>query len=1087
MPSPGKVREGGAQRAENADQQAQTFFTKDLCALKSDSSRIGLVDKTWHDIEDDGSVPPRYATSYDESIGPVEMLKFRKTGILPRNYILVAFCNPSYGYALFNESKFVLLDRFVYFGQFVKRNMTDAMSGTVTRLWSELTLRPSFPGVMSGDTPMASSVLWPSGGPPVADMSEYVLERVPAGEIALAYEFLEGDYIMYDSWLGTVADVVEEVTLRLGNGSVVVVEDSTKLEIPILAKAIHRPLGATAGPSPLKTILPDRVSVGQYVVTQKGNLRRGGWKFGAFDPSIPTHGYVVDVRTVSIEVYWLGQNPMVPGRFVPVPRPPTELNSDILESGQVRRYDSGRMPLAPPGTELPGVAHTTDLQCGDRVRFRDLAGAILKYDGSTYTADGRRQGKVVRIPRVMSQGYDVNTFVVTETRTVVNVLWQDLTETKKNSTALVPYQNTDDHDVWPGEIVAIKEETKGCLIHGPQAGDSSDEEDTHIFRPKRVGVIQSVSPLERMAKVRWFVQPELEMIKLFAFLMLPGSKLGAISDVAEDVSLYELFCDPALSINRGDFVLIAPPADFPNIPDGSATHSSYMEGVITASSPSCPGVIRQLGMVNPDNIRLVRLIQNNSAGRYATGGDSDQSIDPSSLRADVITASDNPINWFGEVVDLGLNGFVTVRLGALDPVRDVIVPAEHVTVLEHNDGGDDTGDDEASSADDNADLLWSSRDSDESNSEEAIEEVEYEGGQRWDSDGGDEMWTTETEDEADEDLDVTMTDESANSNLTAPLSSSRPSADEGCMVSDHQMADGQPEMENPPDAKSFDAYPNQPAQFAVLDSSPPTDHAFITKASDLPAGNLRRIRKEHKILETSLPKGIFVRAWESRIDLLRVLIIGPRNTPYELAPFVLDFQFGSTFPATPPLAYFHSWTSGVGRVNPNLYEDGKVCLSLLGTWPGQSKNEAWSSGRSSMLQILVSLMGLVLVKEPFYNEAGFDVLMGAEETILNSALYTEKAFVLARGFVKHVMIHPIQGLEDVIRSIYSPEQEGGWDLLREVIQQCKDIMCRSEDKQAVPDIPAMSNSGGVMRISAGALILLRRNLTALEGIMGAAQ
>jgi ubiquitin-conjugating enzyme E2 O len=109
--------------------------------------------------------------------------------------------------------------------------------------------------------------------------------------------------------------------------------------------------------------------------------------------------------------------------------------------------------------------------------------------------------------------------------------------------------------------------------------------------------------------------------------------------------------------------------------------------------------------------------------------------------------------------------------------------------------------------------------------------------------------------------------------------------------------------------------------------------------------------------------------------------------------------------------------------------------------------------------------------------------MGAEETILNSALYTEKAFVLARGFVKHVMIHPIQGLEDVIRSIYSPEQEGGWDLLREVIQQCKDIICRSEDKQAVPDIPATSNDGGVMRISAGALILLRRSLTALEGIM----
>jgi ubiquitin-conjugating enzyme E2 O len=868
----------------------------------------------------------------------------------------------------------------MYFGQFVKRNMTDAMSGTVTRIWSELTLRPSFPGAMSGGILGTPRAPWPADeGSPAAEIGEYILEKVPAEEVVLAYEFLEGDYIIYNSWLGMVEAVIEEVTLRLGNGSVVVVEDPTMLETPILSESIHRPPGTVTGPHSSKTILADRVAVGQHVVTQKGNLRRGAWKYGAFDPSITPHGYVVDVRTVSIEVYWLGQNPMVPGRFVPVPRPPTELNSDILDSGQVRRYDSGRVPLTSSGTELSGVAHMTDLQCGDRVRFRDLAGAIVKYDGSTFTADGHRRGKLVKIPRTMSQGYDVNTFVVIETKTVVNVLWQDLIETREDGTALVPYQNTDDHDVWPGEIVAMKEEVKGCFIHGLQT-ESSSGEDAHIFRPKRVGVVQSVNPLERMAKVKWFVHPELEMIgKLFAFLILPGSKLGALSDAAEDVSLYELLCDPTLTINRGDFVLVAPPADFLKASDGPLTCSGYVEGVINASSSSCPGAIKQLGMVSPDNVRLLRQVQHNSANRYAIGASSDHGIDPSNLRTDIITTCDSPIDWFGEVVELGLDGFVTVRLGALDQVRDIVVPAERLTVIEHNDDGDDTEDDESSSVDGNGDLLWSSRDSEESNSEEAIEEVEYEGGQRWDSDGGDEMWTTETEDEADESSDVVMADESADSNSAIPLSNYRSDRDEKCMVSAHQVADGQHQetpasgvkelqIKSPLGAKSFDAYLHKPPQFAVLDSSPPTDHAFIAKPADLPAGNARRIRKEHNILETSLPNGIFVRAWESRIDLLRVLIIGPRNTPYELAPFVLDFQFSSTFPATPPLAYFHSWTGGIGRVNPNLYEDGKVCLSLLGTWPGQTKNEAWSSTRSSMLQILVSLMGLVLVKEPFYSK-----------------------------------------------------------------------------------------------------------------------
>lgn len=48
----------------------------------------------------------------------------------------------------------------------------------------------------------------------------------------------------------------------------------------------------------------------------------------------------------------------------------------------------------------------------------------------------------------------------------------------------------------------------------------------------------------------------------------------------------------------------------------------------------------------------------------------------------------------------------------------------------------------------------------------------------------------------------------------------------------------------------------------------------------------------------------------------------------------------------------------------NLYEEGKVCLSILGTWAGD-KNETWNPSRSSLLQAFVSIQGLVLVKEPY--------------------------------------------------------------------------------------------------------------------------
>lgn len=54
----------------------------------------------------------------------------------------------------------------------------------------------------------------------------------------------------------------------------------------------------------------------------------------------------------------------------------------------------------------------------------------------------------------------------------------------------------------------------------------------------------------------------------------------------------------------------------------------------------------------------------------------------------------------------------------------------------------------------------------------------------------------------------------------------------------------------------------------------------------------------HNVLDT-----ILVRAYEDRTDLLRSLIIGPENTPYDGAPFVIDWFLDETFP-TVSLEYF---------------------------------------------------------------------------------------------------------------------------------------------------------------------------------------
>lgn len=64
------------------------------------------------------------------------------------------------------------------------------------------------------------------------------------------------------------------------------------------------------------------------------------------------------------------------------------------------------------------------------------------------------------------------------------------------------------------------------------------------------------------------------------------------------------------------------------------------------------------------------------------------------------------------------------------------------------------------------------------------------------------------------------------------------------------------------------------------------------------------------------------------------------------------------------------------RFNPNLYNCGKVCLSLLGTWSG-AQNEQWNEKTSTILQVLVSIQSLILVERPYFNEPGYESSMGS--------------------------------------------------------------------------------------------------------------
>ncbi|KAK3306712.1 ubiquitin-conjugating enzyme/RWD-like protein [Chaetomium strumarium] len=114
-------------------------------------------------------------------------------------------------------------------------------------------------------------------------------------------------------------------------------------------------------------------------------------------------------------------------------------------------------------------------------------------------------------------------------------------------------------------------------------------------------------------------------------------------------------------------------------------------------------------------------------------------------------------------------------------------------------------------------------------------------------------------------------------------------------------------------------------------------HAFkdmavsMTKSTPL-VGRMRKLLGQISSLSTDLPKGIYVRHRESRLDVLKVLIIGPADTPYENGLFEFDMFCGLEFPNRPPKMLFRTTGGGQARFNPNLYHDGQISIQAPGSF-----------------------------------------------------------------------------------------------------------------------------------------------------------
>ena len=256
------------------------------------------------------------------------------------------------------------------------------------------------------------------------------------------------------------------------------------------------------------------------------------------------------------------------------------------------------------------------------------------------------------------------------------------------------------------------------------------------------------------------------------------------------------------------------------------------------------------------------------------------------------------------------------------------------------------------------------------------------------------------------------------------------------------------------------------------------------KVSSNPRKRLLRIQQEISGLLTNLPvhygSSIFVRVDEDRPDMMKALITGPEDTPYANGCFEFDICLPPDYPESPPKVLLTTTGQGRVRFNPNLYNCGKVCLSLLGTWQGPG----WDPKASTLLQVLMSIQALIFVANPYFNEPGYEASMGTPQGDKAGAKYNAQ---IRMATLTHAVLGMINSpppiFADVVRAHFARKRRAVLALLSEWLEQ-------EASSQTAPPPPKKSKKGGYAHHGHGGLVAdggMHPSETAMRAVMGQIQ
>ncbi|KAL9244843.1 hypothetical protein vseg_018564 [Gypsophila vaccaria] len=846
-----------------------------------------------------------------------------------------------------------------------------------------------------------------------------IVKGVSSRELQRVRDFTVGDYVVSGPWLGRVDDVLDNVTVLFDDGAVCKIHEAEPLRLKPIKNNILEDGHCPYHP-------------GQRVKARNSSVfKEAQWLSGRWKANRGLEGTVIKVTVGSVYVHWIASAGYGPDSSVSPASEQSPKNLKLLSCFSHAHWQLGDWCFHPSvglSSSIPLEVSLSKLRLkkSDSDHMQHDAEEVTPEEASDHaesvdpdgvgTSDGvdgnapsnilpkqkdnvqetwhgqRKKLRKIVVKREKKQRKKEQTFeralLIVNTQTKVNVAWQDgVLEQGLDSTSLIPIESPGDHDFVAEQYVIEK---------------AVDDDDDETSETRRVGVIRGVDAKEKTACVNWLKQvAQPEDPREF--------------EKEEIVSVYELEGHPDYDYCYGDVVVRLSPVVVATIADrvtcdleGKLVNSNLSNGVKedgkegAADKEACSefsdlswvGNITGLrngdievtwadGMVSTVGPQAIYVVGRDDDDSIVGGSENSEAASWETLEDDEMDVLDNEKEQTPEGTENNPEaGEDTVARennsgigGPFGFAFEFLRKASGIFSRGRNQGDSETSGENESRSEEEIHISDGKASSDPSNSQgPSVIDIDIDD-RHSRSDKGEASTEVETENLLDE---------------TDALCDLRPHG------SDNEVRSGG----NLYSFKRFDT------------AKDPLDHFYLSvnTPSNSERKWLKKVQRDWTILQNNLPDGIFVRVYEDRMDLLRAVIVGAYGTPYQDGLFFFDFHLPPEYPDVPPSAHYHS---GGWRINPNLYEEGKVCLSLLNTWTGRG-NEVWDPQSSSILQVLVSLQGLVLNSKPYFNEAGYDKQVGTTEGEKNSLSYNENTFLLNCKTIMYLIRKPPKDFEDLV-------------------------------------------------------------------------